>query len=175
MLEDLALRLIEGQISINQWELEMREFIRVTHREAVITAMGGIENMTPAAWGFEGALVKKQYQYLNGFVEDILVNPKAWMNGRLLARMKLYENAGWSSFEEVVRWRKKNEGWTEERRDLGEADHCDGCLEQAKLGWKPIGTLPPIGSQDCVTNCHCVFWYRKLGLNGVYIYDNGTE
>lgn len=173
-LEQIALKLISGDINLVEWELEMREFIRTTHRTAVIAAMDGVENVTQAAWGFEGSLVKKQFQYLNGFVQDIRSNPSAWMNGRLLTRMRLYEQAGWGSFEEIIRWKMKREGFTEEMRDLGEADHCEGCIKQAGLGWRPIGTLPPIGSQECVTNCRCVFWYRKQLPDGGYVYDKGN-
>lgn len=169
-LADLAKRLIDGTITPAQWQMEMREFIRTIHREATIVAYGGRYNVTQAAWGYEGYLVKLQYQYLDGFMQDILNNPDAWLNGRLLTRMRLYERAEWSTFEAMLRFQKREQGFTEERRELGVADHCPGCLEQAGKGWQPIGTLDPIGSQDCYTNCHCVFRYRKLA-NGIYVFD----
>lgn len=173
-LKDLADRLIFGEISVAEWQLEMKEFIRTIHREATIVAYGGIENVTQAAWGYEGYLVKLQYQYLDKFAADIRANPSAWMNGRLYVRMDLYRKAEWGTFEQMIRFQKKQEGWTEEKRDLGEADHCAGCLEQAGLGWQPINTLEPIGSQDCATNCHCVYQYRKPDGNGDWIYDKGN-
>lgn len=45
-LEEIALKLISGDINLVEWELEMREFIRTTHRTAVIAAMDGVENVT---------------------------------------------------------------------------------------------------------------------------------
>lgn len=159
-LSNLAARLISKNITLAEWQAEMREYIRTIHREAVLIVYGGRDNVPQSAWGYEGYLVKLQYQYLDGFVQDILSNPDAWMNGRLLTRMKLYQQAEWSAFEAMVRFKKMQEGYTEERRVLGVADHCPGCLQQAGLGWRPIGTLEPIGSQDCVTNCHCIFEYR---------------
>lgn len=173
-LQSLAKSLIDGKITPIEWQMEMRDYVRVLYREAVITAYGGAENVTQAAWGYEGSLVKKQYQFLDGFMQDILDNPNAWMNGRLLARMNLYKKAEWSILEEMIRFQKRQDGWTEEKRELGEADHCEGCLQQAGLGWRPIGTLDPIGSKECTTNCHCVFWYRKPAANGTYIYDKGN-
>ena len=173
-LKDLADQLTSGQIGIPEWQMQMKEFIRVTHREAAIVAYGGVENMTQAAWGFEGSLVKKQYQYLDQFAADIAANPSAWMNGRLFVRMDLYRKAEWGTFEEMLRFQKRQEGWTEERRELGQADHCDGCVQQASLQWRPLGTLETIGSQQCSTNCHCVFHYRRPNGNGGWVYDNGT-
>lgn len=173
-LKDLADQLTSGQIGIPEWQMQMKEFIRVTHREAAIVAYGGVENMTQAAWGFEGSLVKKQYQYLDQFAADIAANPSAWMNGRLFVRMDLYRKSEWGTFEEMLRFQKRQEGWTEERRALGASDHCDGCVQQASLQWRPLGTLDTIGSQQCSTNCHCVFHYRRPNGNGGWVYDNGT-
>lgn len=170
-LEELARRLIAREISIAQWQIEMREFIRTIHREAALVAAGGVENMTPATWGYLGYLVKQQYQFLDGFAADIMNNPQAWLNGRLLVRMQLYKQAEWATFEAMLRFMKRQEGWTEERRRLGVADHCPGCLEQAGQGWQPINTLAPIGSQQCTTNCHCVFLYRRPSPTGGWIYD----
>lgn len=160
-LEQLAQQLIDGQITVAQWQASMREFIRVTHREAAGIAMGGVENVTQSQWGYVGSLVKKQYAYLGNFAQEILDNPSAWLNGRLLVRMRLYERAAWGTFEQMIRRQLQSMGYDQERRVLGMADHCPGCLEQARRGWQPIGTLDAIGEEECVTNCHCIFEYRK--------------
>jgi len=39
--------------------------------------------------------------------------------------------------------------------------NCNGCLEQAGLGWQPIGTLDEIGAEECGNNCRCEFEYRN--------------
>ena len=70
-LENLAQQLIDGDINLAQWQTEMRQMIRIVHREATAVAMGGMENVTPAIWGYEGSLVKKQYQFLDNFAADI--------------------------------------------------------------------------------------------------------
>lgn len=160
-LEQLAQQLINGEITVAQWQTAMREFIRVIHREAAGIAMGGMQNVTQSQWGYVGSLVKKQYAYLDNFANDILSNPQAWLNGRLLVRMNLYERAAWGTFEQLIKRQMKAMGYDEERRVLGTADHCKGCLEQAGRGWQPIGSLDEIGAEECVTNCHCIFEYRK--------------
>ena len=163
-LEELAQKLRDGKITTAQWQAAMREYIRSLHRQAAATAMGGMENVSQSMWGYVGSLVKKQYAYLDKFAQDIIKNPDAWLNGRLLVRMKLYERAEWGTFEQVIRRDMEDQGYDEERRVLGSADHCPGCLEQASLGWQQINTLDAIGEEECSTNCHCVFEYRKKGM-----------
>jgi len=174
MLKDLADQLIAGKITLAEWQMQMREFIRVTHRMAAVAACGGMQNMTPANWGYLGYLVKLQYRYLDQFAADIAANPNAWLNGRLLIRMQLYQKAEWGTFEQMLRFLKRKEGFTEERRVLGEADHCPGCLEQSSRSWQSIGTLDPIGAEQCATNCRCVFHYRRSNGSGGFIFEYGN-
>jgi hypothetical protein len=47
-----------------------------------------------------------------------------------------------------------------ERRILGLADHCSGCVAAAAQGWQPLGTLPAIGDTPCMGNCKCTFMYK---------------
>lgn len=58
--------------------------------------------------------------------------------------------------------------FTEERSILDPASsaHCHdsdlpGCVEQAALGWQPIGTLVPVGLRTCGTRDRCSTIYRK--------------
>lgn len=170
-LENLAKQLIDGDITLDIWQAEMRKYIQTINRQAALVAVGGVGNMTQSTWGYLGYLIKQQYQFLDGFAEAIRANPQAWLNGRLLTRMNLYSKAEWSTFEQMIRFLKKQEGWTEERAILGVADHCSGCLERARQVWQPIGTLAPIGSKECSTNCHCTFKYRRPNGAGGWIYD----
>lgn len=156
----LAQSLISGQITVGEWELQMREYIRVIHTNAAAIACGGWENVTPSMWGFVGSLIKKQYAYLHQFALDIQSNPAYWLNGRLLVRMGMYQKAEWGTFEAVLQRLALMSGKTEERAVLGDADHCPDCLDRHSQGWQPIGTLPRIGDSQCRTNCHCTFDYR---------------
>lgn len=151
----LAQSLIDGKITIAQWQTGMRDIIRVIHREATILAYGGAQNVTPSVWGYLGSLVKKQYRFLDNFADEIAANPEAWLNGRLFIRMEMYGKADFNTFELMLQRKAQLEGKTEERRVLGVADHCDCCVEQAAQGWQPIGTLRDIGDCTCLTNCRC--------------------
>lgn len=37
--------------------------------------------------------------------------------------------------------------------------NCEDCITYAADGWRPIGTLPPIGDSVCGQYCKCTFEY----------------
>lgn len=160
-LKELAEQLKSGTITLAEWETQMRQYLRSEYTTAMILSKGGRNNITQADWGYLGSELKKQYQYLGNFAKDIMTKPEAWLNGRLDNRMNLYRESAYSALENFDRREHVLNGYTEERRVLGEADHCEGCLAQASMGWQPIGTLDPIGAEECATNCKCEFEYRK--------------
>lgn len=164
-LEQLAEALRSGQITLAQWEASMRDMLREQFTAAMELAKGGRENITQSDWGYMGSALKKQYEYLSNFANDISANPDKWMNGRLNARMDLYYESGYAALEDFRKREFIEQGFDEERRVLGDADHCPGCLEQAGRDWQPIGTLDPIGAEECVTKCKCNFEYRRSAVS----------
>ena len=169
-LEQIAQRLKDtGDIA--EWQSSMRQYLREQYETAMILAKGGRDNITQSDWGYEGSALKKQYQYLDGFANDIANNPEAWLNGRLDARMNLYKESAYTALEDFVHRERENAGYTEERRVLAAVENCEDCKDAEKLGWKPIGTLPAIGDSVCLTNCKCEFEYRKLEADGSYTYE----
>ena len=158
--------LINEQISLAEWQLGMMEEIKTSHTAAAAAARGGWAQMSQADWGATGRLIRTQYDFLRNFANEI-ASGKQRLDGTARFRTDLYARAARGTFEETRRrYERLMNGMEEERRVLGEADHCKGCLAQAKLGWQPIGTLDPIGAEECVTNCHCTFIYRKRGPDG---------
>jgi len=164
--DQLAQALKDGLISLGEWTSQMRALIVQEQNTAMMLIKGGREFVTFADWGFVGSEVKKQYAFLDGFARDIEANPEKWLTGRLDNRMNLYRELGYAALERFERREKINDGFTEERRVLGAADHCNGCLAQAGMGWQPIGTLDEIGAEECNQNCKCEFEYRKAGDEG---------
>lgn len=167
-LKELADALKEGRINLAEWQAAMRDYLRVQYTAAMELAKGGREFITQSDWGYMGSALKKQYAYLDNFKNDIMNNPDQWLNGRLDARMGLYRESSYSAYEDFNRREYINNGYDEEIRLLGQADHCPGCLEQAAKGWQPIGTLDPIGAEECVTNCRCEFDYRRSADNMLF-------
>ena len=168
----LASQLKSGAISLPEWQAAMREGLRSDYVDAMSLTRGGRELVTQADWGYTGSAIKKQYAYLDQFAKDIESDPAKWKTGRLDNRMKLYNQSGYSALEDFRARDVKIAGWTEERRVLGIAESCSGegavpgCIELAGMGWRPIGTLPPIGAALCSQNCKCHFEYRRPKVGG---------
>lgn len=77
----------------------------------------------------------------------------------------MYGGAPRGTYEEMRRRYEGQVNGMEEERRLLEKDgaNCPGCLDQADLGWQPIGTLDPIGAEECQVNCRCEFEFRRAG------------
>jgi hypothetical protein len=168
-MNNITQQLVDGSVSMAEWQSTMMEQIKVAHTAAAASARGGWAQMSQSDWGAAGRMIRTQYEKLNGFAEQV-ASGKQKLNGQALMRADLYADAPRGTFEEMRRrYETMQNGAEEERRNLGEADHCDGCLDQAELGWQPVGTLDPIGGEECLTRCHCKFSYRKMGQDGEWI------
>jgi hypothetical protein len=173
----IAQQFKDGLISLPEWQAAVREGLRSDYVAAMTLQRGGREFVTQADWGYVGSALKKQYAYLDGFAADIAADPVKWKTGRLDNRMRLYNQSGYSALEDFRKRDVKQAGWTDERRVLGIADHCSGegatpgCIELAGMGWRPIGTLPPIGAALCSENCKCSFQYRRPKAGGGWEYE----
>jgi hypothetical protein len=151
-LAELAEELRSGNITVSQWETSMRDFLRSEYETALILAKGGRDNITFSDWGYEGSLLKKQYQYLSNFAKEISANPTAWMSGRLDTRMKMYGESAYAALEDFQRREAEAQGYTEEIRHLHATESCPDCIAAGEH-WEPIGSLPPIGDSVCIVNC----------------------
>jgi len=168
----LSKRLQSGEIPLAEWQNEMIEKIKILHINSMVSARGGWAQMSQSDWGYVGSELKRQYEYLRNFAQQIADGSQR-LDGTFLFRTQMYEDAARSTFEQMRRREEQKKGMEEEMRELGIADHCDDCLEYAGRGWQPIGTLPRIGDSVCRTNCHCRFRFRRKDANGEYIYSEG--
>lgn len=153
--------LIEGRINVADWTLRMRDEIKNGHRAAALLANGG--KLNPSALGKLGATVRAQYEYLSRFSSQIQ-NGEIELDPRMIARSKMYAQSILVGYENQVRAREQRAGVKQERRVLSPVESCSDCIEYARRGWQPIGTLPQIGDSICKSNCHCRFEYKGGGL-----------
>lgn len=110
----------------------------------------------------QAAIVRRagfQLAYLDGFRQALLTGAQRLGPGAI-ARAALYASAAWAAEETVRRAKARRDGFTEERRILGESQHCPECPGLAAVGWQPIGSLPEIGETVCMASCACWFEYR---------------
>ena len=157
-LDALTGQLRNREISLADWQLQMRAEIKSMHLNAAMVANGGRDQMTPADWGRTGRELRNQYEYLDKWAADI-ASGKAPLDGRANWRAKLYGQASRGTYEQQRRAMAADNGNTEEMRVKHARESCNGCIQYAGY-WAPIGTLPMIGSQDCATSCLCTFIYR---------------
>jgi len=158
-LDDLANQLRNREISLADWQLQMRNELRMMHNNAAMVAKGGKAQMTQADWGRTGRELRTQYEFLDKWAAQI-ASGEAPIDGRLNWRAKLYGQASRGTYEQERRAMAADKGNDEEMRILHAKESCKGCLSFAGY-WAPIGTLPRIGSQDCTTNCLCTLDYRR--------------
>jgi hypothetical protein len=145
----------------------MMQEIKSAHVAASALANGGWDSMTPSDWGFTGQRIREQYDYLRNFSSQIADGTQP-LDGRALVRSDMYGDAANGTYSAMRERAFIADGYEEERRDLeaNDGNNCDGCLEQAAQGWQPIGTLEPIGSQECTVRCRCEFSYRRRNESG---------
>ncbi|GCE49190.1 hypothetical protein EI42_06007 [Thermosporothrix hazakensis] len=158
-VRDLSQQLVDRTISLAQWQVGMLSILKPLHVAMAMIGNGGAKNMSPADYGFVGNLLKEQYLFLRGFVKDIKTGKQA-LDGTLLARSALYTQAARGSHEAMRERVARIGGARLQRSILGIADHCTGCLQEARKGWQPIGSLIPIGQRQCKSHCRCTMQYK---------------
>lgn len=155
-------RLVDGDTNVQQWVLEMRKEIKTTYITEYSASRGGVKNVTQAEWGRAGQLLRKQYEYLDKFAQDIATGKLS--PGQIDARAKLYiesasqiyergkvENTGIPTLpaypgdgQTICRancrchWRiTQTEGEWLATWELGAAEHCPDCVTNAGR-WNPL-------------------------------------
>jgi hypothetical protein len=159
-LTDLTQQLQAGAITLATWQLAMVAELKPLHLGAAAIGRGGWTQMTPSDWGWTGSVLRRQYGFLRAFAHDIATGHQP-LDGRLLVRVRLYAQSARATQREMMRRTAMLIGKTEERNVLGAADrHCRACKDCTSYGWVPIGTLLPIGSRTCLSNCRCMIEFR---------------
>lgn len=150
------------KINNAEWVIRSGEELKNMHRSLAMVASGGRQQMTPRSWGEVGAILRREFSYLNRFANELDNIPvNAVLTDEFVRRAGSYANAGYSTYQSGVRAREIRFGGRQERNVLGAADHCEECLEMTARGWVPAGTLTPIGSRICNSGCRCYYQFRN--------------
>lgn len=156
-VEILAQRLVEGAISLADWELAMARLVKNLHIASAAIAYGG--EWGAVAPGTLEPAIAEQYEYLHGFAEDIRAKHEAGepLTTAIHARAKLYAEAGWALYWLITREIKAREGATETRLiTMGDERVCDLCLDEEAKGWMPIGDM----KGQMHLGCRCWWEFR---------------
>jgi len=104
---ELAGQLAEGEITIGEWEILMRDEVRNLHLNALILSHGGdVGSISYADWGLAGYYIRQQYGYLRGYGQAIQLRDALalaalavpYTQKYLSYRSKLYSGAAVATF-----------------------------------------------------------------------------
>ena len=160
-LKDFTKRLIDGSITIDQWQGSVREALKPAHIQATMVGAGGKTALSQAEYGRIGQKLRGEYAYLQKFAAGLLANsisaPMA------LARIELYAESVRNSFWEGTAIRQGRQGYSLMQRILdSQAAHCQDCLDYSARGIVPIGSLPMPGQRcACRARCRCSVRYLR--------------
>lgn len=157
----LSQRLLDGTLSLADWQAQMMAEAKAAHVAAGIAAHGGRPQMAPADWGTIGNRLRAEYGYLRTFAEQI-ADGRQPLDGRLVARARQYGQSARATYEAIRLRDDRVRGMTVERNILAGRDHCSQCPELTARGWVPIGSLPRIGSRQCRGNDRCRIERRRV-------------
>lgn len=143
-----------------QFEREMVEFLKRNHAIAYIIGVGGLENMTARDRQQLVARIRSEFKYLNGFLRHLREKRSI---ADIIWRAEMYGNATYGTWMQARTAKAKRDGYLWKINDLDDkAQHCEGCLAIADLGWVTIDhPFPPPGKstnrfpRQCLSRCRC--------------------
>ena len=169
MLKRFTNMLIDGSITLDQWQGSVREAIKAAHIQAAIIGHGGRDGMGTAEYGRIGQRLRQEYAFLQGFARDLLEQRSS--RAMALARIVLYAESVRGSFWEGSSIRQEQQGYSLMRRILDpQAKHCQDCLDYAARGLVPIGSVPLPGQRcACRARCRCRVEYKRQQFPSVQV------
>jgi hypothetical protein len=131
-IDDLGAQLVKGDINVQQWVLQSRQYIKTAFIDEYALGHGGRHNMTQKDFGIIGHMCRDQYDFLNNFGEQVA-------NGELSAdqirvRARMYIDASVQAYERAV---------------------------SERLGLPRMPAYPGDGSTECRANCKCHWQYEE--------------
>lgn len=152
--------LVQGAIDLDEWQLQMMDLVKRAHLVSAAAQQGGWAQMTQADFGRVGQIVRREYDYLRRFAEQIASGEQP-LDGNIGRRARMYGQQGRNTYYAFTRVEMRKRGYDQERNVLNPADHCEGCLEETAKGWQAIGQMVQIGQRTCKSNDKCSVEYRN--------------
>lgn len=158
-LQRLTERFIAGDIELAVWQERMAKELKDAYIIEAQLGRGGARMMTPADYGRIGGRLNFEYRHLDNFAQEIKLGMLS--DKQIAMRVDMYVNGARSSYFDGLQSSMKESEYTQERRVLSPAEHCDDCVSYAAEGWQVIGYFPPPGiGSVCAHNCHCYMEFR---------------
>lgn len=151
----LTASLLNGKLSLKEWEAGMAKRIKAVHATSYLIGKGGsLRYDSQIDKGRLGSIVRREYKYLRNFSEAIRDGKLS--KPQIRARARSYMVSAYKTEQRAEQYSHADNGYKYEKNVLGDAEHCPDCVYFSGLGIVPIGSTPPIGEgRQCQGSCRC--------------------
>lgn len=154
--------LADDKLTLAEWQTRFATTLRDAHIQIGALASGGKNQMGSQQYGAIGFQLRRQYQYLDGFAQDL-------QDGKLtaaqaLSRSRQYGSSINTTFHRLEQVTRQSEGFNEAKRGLDpQARHCASCPGYSTNGeWRAIDQVVSPGVNcECGQRCRCPISYRR--------------
>ncbi len=160
VMRAISQQLRDGDISLAEWQTQMMQQIKTTHLAGGAMQRGGWQQMTQADFGRVGQIVRREYDFLRTFAEQIASGQQK-LDGTLARRAALYGQQGRPTYLTFWDSTAAQRGFDEERSILQPAEHCTECISEDAKDFQPLGQMIPIGQRICRSSDKCLKEYRN--------------
>lgn len=155
-MQQAAQSMLDGKLTVNQWQTAMRDESARAHLELRMLGVGGKANMTRGDYQWVHDRVKREAGYLADFGKAVRAGELG--EAGILDRSGKYGGASMrDAFFEGATDAHRAAGFTRRRR-LGPNDErtCDGCRKEIARDWVGIDAkYRAIGDCECQSQCRC--------------------
>ncbi len=157
--------MINDRIDLQEWYDGTIRLMKYSYRAGIDIARGSSSEMSTVDEREFLRLMDEEIGKFNVYAKQI-GNGDVPLDGRILNGVCSLGSRINRLFENWRLWDAKRSGFTEARRRLNEAEHCqdsesrDGCVKLARMGWRPIELITPIGEATCWDGCRCEMEFR---------------
>lgn len=151
-------RFIAGKIDLATWQERVALELKDGYIVELQLGRGGKAATTFADYGRIGGRLNFEYRRLDNFAREIDLGLLS--DAQIEARVKLYANGTRTAYFDGMTEAKIEAKYDLEMRILTPAEHCIECVAAAGY-WAPIGSLPAIGTLQCLHNCKCYKTFKR--------------
>ncbi len=154
--------LTTNRIDLPEWQRRSAEELKLSHIRSTILGSGGRSLTSSEAYGSTGRELRRQYEYLQGFAQDLAAGKLT--RTQALSRAASYGGSTRTAFHKAEKIARGREGFKEAMRDLDPAaKHCGPCIRYSTNGlWVPLEDVVMTGVRcDCFHFCRCRVKFRK--------------
>lgn len=155
-------RLLQSQkIDIAEFQTRMTQSLKESHLRMAALGGGGFKQMTPKHYGHVGQQLKRQYEFLHGFGQDL--QNKNLTSKQIINRAGSYAKSANIAFYQAEFLSKGKVGFYAKRLLDPQSHHCVECISYQKKQWTLLQKIIPPGINcSCGGRCRCQIIFRKV-------------